>query len=219
MVHAHLMIYKFCNIFRVYFNTVVYHCTWNLFSWSIKQFKMSYYLFHTSTVKLIPFCLYIISAIKQWENKVMKFYHATSSLKHPTDLISIKHNYYLNDRVMYNKTDHVCEYNLPCRAELSFLNFIYFTTITKQVIQLILIMLVGTDVCVRMVFVWEETGVPGETPPVWLGYHMTISHADAGYWTRVAAMRGECVNTAAARQPEWVVVLCSLSQSLLMFQT
>jgi len=57
---------------------------------------MSYYLFHTSTVKLIPFCLYIISAIKQWENKVMKFYHATSSLKHPTDLISIKHNYYLN---------------------------------------------------------------------------------------------------------------------------
>jgi len=30
------------------------------------------------------------------------------------------------------------------------LNFIYFTMITKQVIQLILIMLVGTDVCVRM---------------------------------------------------------------------
>jgi len=46
------------------------------------------------------------------------------------------------------------------------LNFIYFTTITKQVIQLLLIMLVGTDVCVRMVFVWEETGVPGEIPPV-----------------------------------------------------
>ena len=36
-------------------------------------------------------------------------------------------------------------------------NFIYFKTITKQVIQLISIMLVGTDVCVRMVFVWEET--------------------------------------------------------------
>jgi len=34
-------------------------------------------------------------------------------------------------------------------------NFIYFTTITKQVIQLILIMLVGTDFCVRMVFVFE----------------------------------------------------------------
>ena len=46
------------------------------------------------------------------------------------------------------------------------LNFIYFTTITKQVIQLVLIVLVGTDVCVRMVFVWEETGVPGGNPPV-----------------------------------------------------
>ena len=47
-----------------------------------------------------------------------------------------------------------------------FLNFIYFTTITKQVIQLILIMLVGTDVCVWMVFVWEEIEVPGGNPPV-----------------------------------------------------
>ena len=30
-------------------------------------------------------------------------------------------------------------------------------------------MLVGTDVCVPVVFVWEETGVPGGNPPVWLG--------------------------------------------------
>ena len=44
---------------------------------------------------------------------------------------------------------------------LTSLIVIYFTTITKQVIQLILSMLVGTDVCVRMVFVWEESGVPG----------------------------------------------------------
>ena len=36
----------------------------------------------------------------------------------------------------------------------------------KQVIQLILIMLVGTDVCVLVVFVWEETGVPGGNPAV-----------------------------------------------------
>jgi len=36
----------------------------------------------------------------------------------------------------------------------------------KQVIQLILIMLVGTDVYVRMVFVWNETGVPGGNTPV-----------------------------------------------------
>jgi len=26
-------------------------------------------------------------------------------------------------------------------------------------------MLVGTDVCVRMVFVWDETEVPGGNPP------------------------------------------------------
>jgi len=31
--------------------------------------------------------------------------------------------------------------------------------------QLLLIMLVGTDVCIWMVFVWEETEVPGETHP------------------------------------------------------
>ena len=44
--------------------------------------------------------------------------------------------------------------------------FFYFKKITKQVIQLILIMLVGTDVYVPVVFVWEETKVPGGNPPV-----------------------------------------------------
>ena len=34
-------------------------------------------------------------------------------------------------------------------------------------------MLFCTDVCVRMVFVWEETGVPGGNPLVRLGDHMT----------------------------------------------
>ena len=43
---------------------------------------------------------------------------------------------------------------------------LYLTTITKQVLQLILIMLIGTDVCVHTVFVWGETGVPGGNPPV-----------------------------------------------------
>ena len=71
----------------------------------------------------------------------------------------------------------------------------------RNVKQLISIMLVGTDVCIPVVFVWEETGVPGGNPPVWVGDHMTISHADAGYRTRVVAVRGECVNTAPARQP------------------
>ena len=42
-------------------------------------------------------------------------------------------------------------------------------------------MLVGTDVCVQMVFVWEENGVPGGNQPVWLGDHMTISYADTEY--------------------------------------
>ena len=65
-------------------------------------------------------------------------------------------------------------------------------------------MLVGTNVCVPVVFVWEETGVPGGNPPVWLGDHMTISHADAGYGTRVAAVRGERVTTRPARQPIYV---------------
>ena len=65
----------------------------------------------------------------------------------------------------------------------------------KQVRQLILIMLVGTVACVPVVFVWEETGLPRGNPPVWLSDHMTISHADAGYWTRVAAVRDERVTT------------------------
>ena len=56
---------------------------------------------------------------------------------------------------------------------------------------------VGTDVCV---FVWEETGVPGGNPPVWLGDHMTISHADAGFEPRVAAVRGEGITIVRARQ-------------------
>ena len=61
-------------------------------------------------------------------------------------------------------------------------------------------MLVGTDICVRMVFLWEETGVPGRNLPVRLGDHMTISHADAVYGTRVALVRCERVTTVPARQ-------------------
>ena len=45
----------------------------------------------------------------------------------------------------------------------------------------------GTDVCIPVVFVWEETE---GNPPVWFGDHMTTSHAEAGYWTRVAAVKG-----------------------------
>ena len=42
-------------------------------------------------------------------------------------------------------------------------------------------MLVGNDVWVRMAFKWEETGVPEGNLPVWLGDHMTISHAVYSY--------------------------------------
>jgi len=42
-------------------------------------------------------------------------------------------------------------------------------------------MLVGTDVCVCVVFVLEETGEPEQKQTVRLGCGMTISHADVGY--------------------------------------
>ena len=60
-------------------------------------------------------------------------------------------------------------------VQMYFLDFIYFRKITKQVIQLILIMLVGTNIGVPIAFVWEETGVPVGNPPVWLGDQWTIS--------------------------------------------
>ena len=41
-------------------------------------------------------------------------------------------------------------------------------------------MLVGTDDYVRVVFVWEETGVPGGNLPGLLGDHITILHATLG---------------------------------------
>ena len=38
-------------------------------------------------------------------------------------------------------------------------------------------MLVDTDVCVRVVFVWEKTGVPGGNSLAQFGDHMASSHA------------------------------------------
>ena len=68
----------------------------------------------------------------------------------------------------------------------------------KRVIQIILITLVGTDVCVRMVFVWEETGVPGGSPPVCLGDHMTISpfdHFVPDIKRRTCSIQNHCVTS------------------------
>ena len=73
-------------------------------------------------------------------------------------------------------------------------------------------MLVGTDVCILGVFMWEEIGIPGGNPTVWPGDHMTISLAEGWYWTRVAAVRDERFTTTPARQilnhlkPEYVIL-------------
>ena len=61
-------------------------------------------------------------------------------------------------------------------------------------------MLAGTDVCIAVFFVWKETKVPRGNPHVWLGDHMTISHANTGYRTWVAVVRGNHVTTVLARQ-------------------
>ena len=55
------------------------------------------------------------------------------------------------------------------------------------------------DVCIGMVFVWEETGVPAGNPPVWLDVQMTISRTDAGYRTCVAAWEA---SSLTLRQPD-----------------
>ena len=61
-------------------------------------------------------------------------------------------------------------------------------------------MLVGTDVCVPVVFMWEETVVPGGNSPVWLGDDMTISHADAGY--RTPGLQQWEASALTLRQPD-----------------
>ena len=65
---------------------------------------------------------------------------------------------------------------------LAFLTLsIYFTKITKQVIQLILIIFVRTDVYIPSVFVWEETEQSGFNSPARLGDHMDVLHTMLGY--------------------------------------
>ena len=53
-------------------------------------------------------------------------------------------------------------------------------------------MLIGTDGCVCVVFMWEETRVT-QRKPTWCPHdHLTC---DAGYQTNVAAARGESFTT------------------------
>lgn len=53
--------------------------------------------------------------------------------------------------------------------------------IDKQVVQLILISLVGTGVSARGSLMWEETGVPGENLRLQAGNHNTLSHTTTAY--------------------------------------
>ena len=53
-------------------------------------------------------------------------------------------------------------------------------------------MLDGTNVCVRVVSVWEETGLPEGNPAARLGHHMAILHAEKG-WTLMLAKNKMCV--------------------------
>ena len=61
-------------------------------------------------------------------------------------------------------------------------NLINFTRITKKVIQLIQITMVGTYVCIFVVLCGRKLQNSKE---IHLVNHMTISHADAGYQTLV----------------------------------
>lgn len=57
------------------------------------------------------------------------------------------------------------------------LNFVYFTTIDKQVITtyINLISLIGTDVSMKESLMWEEATVPRKNPRVHVGDHHTLS--------------------------------------------
>ena len=60
-------------------------------------------------------------------------------------------------------TYYLHNYDLRIVNKFNFKLYLFYN-ITKQVIKLILIMLVGTNVCVRMDFVWEETGAHRRKP-------------------------------------------------------
>ena len=68
-------------------------------------------------------------------------------------------------------------------------------------------MLVDTDVCVRVVFVWEETRMPEGNPPVWLSDHMTIplAHAEPTPGIEPGSQRWEA-SALTLRQPDSYIV-------------
>lgn len=81
--------------------------------------------------------------------------------------------------------------------------FFYFKTIAKQVLQLLLISIVGTDVSVKGSLIWEEAGVPGKNPRVQADAHHTFSHTttvDHGDRTRSQRWEGSALSSALLGQ-------------------
>lgn len=70
------------------------------------------------------------------------------------------------------------------------MNFIYFTTINKQVLQRALISLVSTGVSASSLMMWEEAGISDKTHvSKRVAVIQTLDHGDRA---RVAAVRSEC---------------------------
>lgn len=64
-------------------------------------------------------------------------------------------------------------------------------TIDKQILQIILISLVGIDVSVRRSLMWDEAWLAGENPRVKAGDCDSLSHTTTVDRTRAAAARDE----------------------------
>ena len=84
-----------------------------------------------------------------------------------------KHMFFLNTYTYYSQESFKLFLTLYLTSKTSIaqtlsLNLIYFTLITKQFIQLMSVFLTCTNFQVHVLFLWEETGVPGGNPPVWL---------------------------------------------------
>lgn len=91
------------------------------------------------------------------------------------------------------------------------MNLIYFTKIVKQVPQLILISLVGTDRSARRSLIWEEAGGLGENPA---GDHYTLPQTSIAYHgdhTYVTALKCECTVHYATWTPKPSTVFFMLS--------
>lgn len=61
------------------------------------------------------------------------------------------------------------------KRKLKNLTELYFTTNDKQVLQLIWVSLIGTDVSMRGSLLWEEARVPGKNPRIQAGDSHTLS--------------------------------------------